>query len=81
MFWVLLSDPLTSTCYLIALNTFNQAIISHAYDSFRPNTKYLTNMDLLIKLYDHFVHYRMYEVFKQELHIPGSTQALSSTNP
>jgi len=70
-----------SACHLIALNTFNQAIISQAYDFFHPNTKYLTNMDLLIKLYDHFVHYRMYEVFKRELHIPGSMQALSSTNP
>jgi len=39
------------------------------------------NIDLLIKLYDHFVHYHMYKVFKQELCIPRSMQVLSSTNP
>ncbi|KAJ3569004.1 hypothetical protein NP233_g5339 [Leucocoprinus birnbaumii] len=70
-----------SACRLIALNTFNQAVVSHAYDSLRPNTKYLTNTDMLIKLYDHFVHHRMYEVFKRELRVPGSAQALSDANP
>jgi len=38
-------------------------------------------MIFMTKLYDHFVHHRMYKVFKMECHCPGSVQEMSETNP
>ena len=47
-----------SACRIIALDTFKQAIVSHAYDFLCPNPVYLWDMDLLMKVYDH-IHQRV----------------------
>ena len=47
-----------SACRIIAIDTFKQALISHTYIHISPNTIYASNMDILIKFYDHFIfHY------------------------
>ena len=49
-----------SACQIITLDTFKQAVISHAYASTKPNLKYVNDMALLIKIYDHIVHQYFY---------------------
>ncbi|HEV7735749.1 MAG TPA: hypothetical protein VGO47_00010, partial [Chlamydiales bacterium] len=70
-----------SACRIIALDTFKQALVSHTYTHLQPNTTYAKDMDLLIKLYDHFVHHYQYQCFKKESHNPGSIQAAEEMNP
>src|SRR6266545_7199970 len=53
-----------SACHIIALDTFKQALVSHTYATLQPNLIYATDMNLLIKLYDHFVHYYMFTRLK-----------------
>ena len=38
-------------------------------------------MIFMTKLYDHFVHYCMYQIFKMECYYLGSVQEMSETNP
>lgn len=70
-----------SACRIIALQTFTQAVIGRGYDFIIFNKKYLDDQALLMRLYNHFVHYRMYDAFKKELRNPGSIQAISESNP
>ncbi|KAF8893186.1 hypothetical protein CPB84DRAFT_1848664 [Gymnopilus junonius] len=61
-----------SACRIIALDTFKQALISHAYMHLSPNTRYATDMTLLIRLYDHFVFHYMLHHYQKEGRKPGS---------
>jgi len=70
-----------SACRIIALDTFVQAMISHAYDHLQPTRRYMEDMDLLTKLYNHFVHYTVYETYKKELRSPGAVEAIAKQNP
>jgi len=70
-----------SACRIIALDTFKQALISHAYASVRPNLQYANDMQLLIKIYDHIVHDYFYSCWRQDIQRPGSVAAGDETNP
>src|SRR6266540_1348428 len=70
-----------SACCIIALDTFKQALVSHTYASLQPNLIYATDMNLLIKLYDHFVHYYMFTRFKREGKMAGSVRAADEATP
>lgn len=70
-----------SACCLITLNIFKQVLIYYAYDYFNSVTYYVQDITFMTKLYDHFVHYYMYEVFKMEYHCSGSVQEISEANP
>ena len=70
-----------SACCLITLNTFKQVLICYAYDYLSPVTHYAQDMIFMTKLYDHFVHYCMYQIFKMECRHPESVQEMSETNP
>jgi hypothetical protein len=70
-----------NACCLIALETFKQAMIAHAYDHLQLSQKFIKDTTLTIKLYDHFVHHHMYEIFKKEICNPGSVKATSEANP
>jgi hypothetical protein len=70
-----------SACRIIALDTFKQAIISHAYDFLRPNPVYLRDMDLLLKVYDHIVHFYLLMRYTRECMAPGTVRAKDDANP
>ena len=70
-----------SACRIIALDTFKQALISHAYASVRPNLQYANDMQLLIKIYDHIVHDYFYSRWRRDIQCPGSVAAGDETNP
>ena len=70
-----------SACRIIAIDTFKQALISHSYIHLGPNTVYASNMDILIKLYDHFVFHFMLRRYQREDRQPGSVQKELQSNP
>jgi hypothetical protein len=63
------------TCHIIALDTFKQALTSHAYAHLAPNLAYTKDMVLLVKIYDHFVHHYLQQHYQKECQVPGSVRA------
>lgn len=61
-----------SACRIIALDTFKQALVSHAYIHLNPNTAYATDMTLLIRFYDHFVFHFIFLRYRKDSRSPGS---------
>lgn len=70
-----------TACHIIALDTFKQALVSHAYAFLAPNLSYAHDMVLLVKLYDHFVHHYQQSRYKKECRIPGSIRAADEASP
>ena len=70
-----------SACRIIAIDTFKQALVSHAYIHLSPNSVYTSDMDVLIKLYDHFVFHFMLMRYRREGRQPGSVQKALQSNP
>ncbi len=70
-----------SACRIIAIDTFKQALISHTYIHISLNTIYTSNMDILIKLYDHFVFHYLLVRYRREARQPGSVQKELQSNP
>lgn len=70
-----------SACRIVALDTFKQALVSRHYDHLGPRLSYAYDLDLLTKLYDHFVHFYMYNRFKKELNSPGAVYQELKSSP
>jgi hypothetical protein len=70
-----------AACRVVALDTFKQALVSHAYAHLKPNTTYAKDMTWLIRFYDHVVHYYMYARYKKESRNPGSVRAADEATP
>jgi hypothetical protein len=66
---------------LIAIDTFKQALISHAYAFLAPNTTYAQDMLLLMKIYDHFVHFYQHSGYKKDAKVAGSVKIAEEANP
>ncbi len=61
-----------SACRLVAIDTFRQALVSCAYIHLGPNVLYAKDMSLLIKIYDHVVHFYQHHRYKKEARNAGS---------
>jgi hypothetical protein len=70
-----------ATCRIIAIDTFKQALASHAYAHLAPNLAYAKDMVLLVKLYDHFVHHYLQQRYQKECRVPGSVRAADEASP
>jgi hypothetical protein len=70
-----------AACRIVALDTFKQALVSHAYAHLAPNLSYIKDMVLLVKMYDHFVHHYLYNRYKKECRAPGSVRARDEASP
>lgn len=70
-----------AACRIIALDTFKQALVSHAYAHLAPNLSYAKDMVLLVKLYDHFVHHYLQQRYQKECRVPGSVRAADEVSP
>ena len=70
-----------SACRIIAIDTFKQALVSHTYLALAPNTSYASNMDVLVKLYDHFVFHYMRLRYRRDGRTPGSVTLQLQASP
>ncbi|MBW0575178.1 hypothetical protein O181_114893 [Austropuccinia psidii MF-1] len=56
-----------AACRTVAIMNFRQLACSGAYQFMQANLKYLNNISLLHRTYDHFVHYLMSERYKKKI--------------
>lgn len=70
-----------AACRIVAVDTFKKAIISHTYNHVHPNRRYLDDMDLLLKIYDHIVFYANLKCYKTELRNPGAVRSADEASP
>ncbi|KAK7030034.1 hypothetical protein R3P38DRAFT_2523942 [Favolaschia claudopus] len=63
-----------------AIDTFRFLASGSAYDFLGINTDYIQNIPLLTQMYDHFVHYRLYEQWTKEIRNPGSNEIAAKRN-
>ncbi len=70
-----------AACWIFALDTFKQALVSHSYAHFNPNISYTKNLSFLVRLYDHIVHHYIYSRYKQDIKKPGSVRIADSASP
>jgi hypothetical protein len=70
-----------SACRIVAIETFRQALVSGAYIFMGPNVSYAKNMPLLIKIYDHIVHFSQHHRYKKEARNAGSVQVKDEAGP
>ena len=70
-----------SACRIIALDTFKQALVSHAYAGVQPKLDYVKDMQLLIKIYGHIIHQFFHSRWCRELQCPGSVAAADEASP
>ncbi|PPQ76393.1 hypothetical protein CVT24_007927 [Panaeolus cyanescens] len=69
-----------SACRMSAIDSFRQAVIAQVYAMFAPTTRFISDMDLLIKIYDHTVHYFHYRRYVRELANPGANAEQDEDN-
>ena len=70
-----------AACCIVAIDTFKQALIAHAYAHLALNIAYIRNMLLIVQMYDHFVHHHQWVHYRKECRIPGSIRAAEETRP
>ncbi|KAF6756056.1 hypothetical protein DFP72DRAFT_810678 [Ephemerocybe angulata] len=70
-----------SAMRIIALDTFKQAVISHAYASLKPNLKYAEDTGMTTRLYDHIVHHYFFRRYTREKVNPGVVNATDNAGP
>ncbi|TFK20877.1 hypothetical protein FA15DRAFT_561144, partial [Coprinopsis marcescibilis] len=66
---------------IIALDTFKQALTASAYSFLGTTGTHANNMDVLLKIYDHIVHYCFCLLYMKDGHNPGSVEAAGKANP
>ncbi|KAJ7786944.1 hypothetical protein B0H14DRAFT_2314232, partial [Mycena olivaceomarginata] len=69
-----------SAMCMCAINTFCHLVAGTYYDFLSPNTSYVKDAALLVRLYDHFIHFYMYDKWKVEWRTPGSSEANAQCN-
>ncbi|KAJ2916074.1 hypothetical protein MD484_g4343, partial [Candolleomyces efflorescens] len=69
-----------ATLRIIALDTFKQALVSHAYAFLKPNLAYANDTNMLVKLYDHIVHFYFQGRYTRDARNPGAVQAVDDAN-
>ena len=70
-----------AACRIVAIDTFKQALVAHAYAHLAPNIAYVRNMLLIVQMYNHFVHHHQWVRYRKECRIPGSVRAAKETSP
>ncbi|MBW0535425.1 hypothetical protein O181_075140 [Austropuccinia psidii MF-1] len=66
------SDTLyNEACRISAIQTFRQIAISGAYEYLNVNFQHLEQVELLTKVYNHYVHWYVAQQYKKEIKEPG----------
>ncbi|EEB89188.1 hypothetical protein MPER_12741 [Moniliophthora perniciosa FA553] len=71
------NTPYNNAHRAIALSTFQDAVFHHAYNRFKPIRSQVQNFDLLVRMYDHYVHYYWKKQAILELRKPGEVKKRS----
>ncbi|PPR01552.1 hypothetical protein CVT24_005887 [Panaeolus cyanescens] len=69
-----------SACRMAAIDSFRQAVVAQVYSMFKPNAKLVGNVDFLVKVYDHTVHFLQYRRYMRELRQPGLNAEMDEEN-
>ena len=70
-----------AACRIVALDTFKQTLVAQTYAHLKPNIKYVNDMNLLKKLYDHIVHFYLDARYRKNARKPGSVEASDEASP
>ncbi|KAJ7675145.1 hypothetical protein B0H17DRAFT_946197, partial [Mycena rosella] len=65
---------------MAAIDTFRFLMGACAYDFLRPDTSYVNDSMLLVRLYDHTIHRVMFDKWKTEVRKPGGNQLSAERN-
>ncbi|KAF7336360.1 hypothetical protein MVEN_02184500 [Mycena venus] len=65
---------------MAAIDTFRFCVAGTYYDFLRPDTRYIKDSGLLVRLYDHFIHRYMYDKWKVEIRTPGGNEINAERN-
>ncbi|KAJ7089082.1 hypothetical protein C8R44DRAFT_648955, partial [Mycena epipterygia] len=66
--------------HMCAIDTFRFLIAGTYYDFLHPDTSFIKDSALLVRLYDHFVHRYMFDKWKVEIRMPGSNEINAERN-
>jgi hypothetical protein len=69
-----------SAMHMFAIDTFRFLIAGTYYDFLHPDTRYVKDSALLLRLYDHFVHRYMFDKWKTEVRTPGGNKINADRN-
>ncbi|KAJ6565914.1 hypothetical protein DFH09DRAFT_1472729 [Mycena vulgaris] len=65
---------------MAAIDTFRFLMGACAYDFLRPDTSYVNDSTLLVRMYDHHIHRYMFDKWKVEIRTPGGNQLTAELN-
>ncbi|KAJ6603413.1 hypothetical protein DFH09DRAFT_1124342 [Mycena vulgaris] len=65
---------------MAAIDTFRFLMGACAYDFLHPDTSYVNDSTLLVRLYDHTIHRVMFDKWKTEVRKPGGNQLSAERN-
>ncbi|KAJ7256053.1 hypothetical protein C8J57DRAFT_1721614 [Mycena rebaudengoi] len=69
-----------SAMRMCAIDTFRFMIAGTYYDFLHPDTSYIKDSGLLVRLYDHFIHRYMFDKWKAEIRMPGGNELTAERN-
>ena len=70
-----------AACRIVAVDTFKQALMIHAYSFLSPNRAYVNDLSLLFKIYDHIVHHYHFVRYQRNVRNPGCVKATDDASP
>jgi len=65
---------------MCAIDTFRYLLTGTYYDFLHPDTRYIKDSGLMVRLYDHFVHRYLYDKWKLEIQAEGSNRLNAERN-
>lgn len=65
---------------MAAIDTFRFMMGACAYDFLRPDTSYVNDSTLLVRVYDHHIHRYMFDKWKMEIRTPGGNRVAAERN-
>lgn len=65
---------------MCAIDTFRFLIAGTYYDFLHPDTRFVKDSGLLLRLYDHFVHRYLFDKWKVEVRTPGGNEITAERN-
>lgn len=70
-----------SACRIVAIDTFKQALVSKTYIHLGAKITYAADMDVLVKLFDHFTFHVMYSRYRRNVRNPGIVEKEMEASP
>lgn len=65
---------------MAAIDTFRFCVAGTYYDFLHPDTRYIKDSALLVRLYDHFEHRYMFDKWMVEIRTPGGNEINTERN-